>query len=191
MAKKRTKKSDAQAEEGKVAAKADEPAAKEWIEQRAAEEQAKMDNSAVKDVTYDPVFTPAAADPDAVTSRSKSVPPADPDWKEKMDARGKADALPHNATAAQDAAEEGRTGKTAAHGKVDAKRVAANEKSARGLASRAPANGRVATTGDVTRATNATGKPAGRAASRGAKAASRASGRTATRSKTVGRRAAK
>lgn len=137
MARKHNSKKDSQAKARARtdAAKAKEPAAKEWIELRHEEEQAKMDNSAVKDVTYDPVFTPAAADPDAVTSRSKSVPPVDPDWKEKMQARGKADALPHNATAAQDA--EGTTrGKPASRGKVDASRVAANTKAANRTASR-------------------------------------------------------
>lgn len=129
MARKHNSKKDSQAK-SRAKAAAEAPA-KGWVQQRAAEEQAKMDNGAVKDVTYDPVFTPAAADPDAVTSRSKSVPPVDPDWHDKMKAHGKADATPHNATAAQDAAAEGKTASTAKRGKVDAKRVAANENKAK------------------------------------------------------------
>lgn len=65
MARKHNSKKDTQA---KARAKAAASAAKGWVQQRAAEEQAKMDNGAVKDVTKDPAFAA-----DAGPARSKSI----------------------------------------------------------------------------------------------------------------------
>lgn len=72
MAKRTTKKKDDEAKARK-AITADESPAEDWLAERHAEEQAKMDNGAVKDVTLDPKFTPAVADPNAGPAKSKDV----------------------------------------------------------------------------------------------------------------------
>lgn len=130
MARKHNSKKDSQAKARarKEATKVDESPAKEHLQQRHAEEQAKMDENAVKDVLLDPNFTPVVVGRDDATS--SKVPPENPDWDEKMEARGKIHTPAKSKDIEGPRAALTRGSARGNAGKVDADRVAANKPAA-------------------------------------------------------------